>query len=216
MRITKFGHSCVRLEAGGSTVVLDPGGFTDPEAVDGADAVLVTHEHFDHVEVERLRRADADIWTHAGLVEQLRADAPDLADRLHVVETGSPSGAELTVAGFTVRPIGEWHAVIHDEIPRVHNVGYVLTADGTSAYHPGDALTEADVPVDVLLLPATAPWSKVAETIDFARAVGAPLTVPIHEAIFSEPGRGVIDTHLQRFLGERELDYRRVEVGQDV
>lgn len=212
MRITKFGHSCVRFEHDGSTVVVDPGGFTSPEAVDGADAVLLTHEHFDHVDVEHLRRAGADVWTHAALVAKLRADAPDLAERLHVVEPR----AELSVAGFGVRAVGEWHAVIHEEIPRVHNTGFVLTAGGRSAYHPGDALTEADVPVDVLLLPATAPWSKVSETIDFARAVGAPLTVPIHEAIFSEPGLGVIDTHLQRFLGERELDYRRVGVGQDV
>jgi len=212
MRITKFGHSGVRFEAEGASVVVDPGGFTEPEAVDGVDAVLITHEHFDHVDVDRLRRAGADVWTHASLVDQLRTDAPDLADRLHVVTPGT----ELTVAGFAVRPVGEWHAVIHEEIPRVHNTGYVLTAAGRSVYHPGDALTPPDVPVDVLLLPATAPWSKVAETIDYAREVGAPLTVPIHEAIFSEPGRGVIDTHLQRFLGERELDYRRVATGQDV
>ena len=48
MRITKFGHACVRLETGEHTIVLDPGGFTEPEAVDGATAVLITHEHADH------------------------------------------------------------------------------------------------------------------------------------------------------------------------
>ena len=212
MRITKFGHSCVRVEVAGTTLVLDPGAFSEPEAVDGADAVLLTHEHADPYEVERVRRAGAPIWTHASLAEALRADAPDLAERVHVVEPG----VAVTVGAVTVRPVGEWHAVIHPELPRVSNTGFVLDAEGVSAYHPGDALTVPGEDVDVLLLPATAPWSKVAETIDFAREVGAPLTVPIHEAIFSTPGLGVIDGHLQRFLGERGLDYRRVDVGQDV
>ncbi len=55
MRITKFGHACVRVEHDGHTLVIDPGGFTEPEAVDGADAVLVTHEHPDHYEPDAPR-----------------------------------------------------------------------------------------------------------------------------------------------------------------
>lgn len=46
MRILKFTHSCVRLEADdGGTLVIDPGVWTEDEALVGADAVLVTHEH---------------------------------------------------------------------------------------------------------------------------------------------------------------------------
>ena len=37
----QFGHACVRIEHEGHVVVLDPGVFTEPEAVDGATAVLV-------------------------------------------------------------------------------------------------------------------------------------------------------------------------------
>ena len=48
MRITKFGHACVRIEHGGAALVVDPGMFTEPEAVDGAEAVVITHEHPDH------------------------------------------------------------------------------------------------------------------------------------------------------------------------
>ena len=52
MRLTKFGHACVRLEHDGQVVVLDPGAFTEREAVDGATAVLVTHQHLDHLHLE--------------------------------------------------------------------------------------------------------------------------------------------------------------------
>ena len=63
MRITKFGHACVRIEHDGTTVVLDPGVFTDPAAVDGADAVLITHEHPDHYLADNLRATDAPVFT---------------------------------------------------------------------------------------------------------------------------------------------------------
>ena len=63
MRITKFGHACVRIENDDQVVVLDPGGFTEREAVDGATAVLITHEHADHLDIDHLRATDAPIYT---------------------------------------------------------------------------------------------------------------------------------------------------------
>ena len=88
MRITKFGHACVRLETDGQVVVLDPGGFTEPEAVDGATAVLITHEHADHYSPDNLRRTDAPVFTIGAVAAKIREDAPDVAERLTVVEPG--------------------------------------------------------------------------------------------------------------------------------
>ncbi|HEX5861974.1 MAG TPA: MBL fold metallo-hydrolase, partial [Nocardioides sp.] len=61
MRVIKFGHACVRVEYDGVAVVLDPGVFTDVGALDGADAVLVTHEHADHYLPDNLRATDAPV-----------------------------------------------------------------------------------------------------------------------------------------------------------
>ena len=36
MYLTKLGHSCFRIESGGTTLVLDPGVWSDPNALDGA------------------------------------------------------------------------------------------------------------------------------------------------------------------------------------
>jgi L-ascorbate metabolism protein UlaG (beta-lactamase superfamily) len=66
-------------------------------------------------------------------------------------------------------------------------------------FHPGDAFTLPERPVDVLLLPVSAPWSKIAEVIDFARAVKPRLAVPIHDAILSDVGLALVD----RVLGEQ-------------
>lgn len=56
MRLTKLAHAGVRLVKDGATLVIDPGGFgSGTEALAEADAVLITHEHADHVDADALR-----------------------------------------------------------------------------------------------------------------------------------------------------------------
>lgn len=211
MRITKLGHSCVRIEHDGVTVVLDPGVFTDAEAVDGADAVLITHEHPDHYLADHLRATDAPVWTIEAVARRIRDEAPDVAERVTVV---SPD--QVVDVGLPVRVVGELHAVIHPELPRFDNSGYVVTAGETRIYHPGDALALPGGPVDLLCVPVCAPWMKVSEGIDFAREVGAPRNLAIHDRVYSEAGLGIADGHFDRFLGGAGLEYVRLADGKDL
>ena len=212
MRLTKLGHSCVRIEHDGTVVVLDPGGFTEEGAVDGADAVLITHEHPDHFHPDHLRRTDAPIFTIAAVAGRIREDAPDLAERVTVVAPGE----ELAVGRIPVTVVGEKHAVIHPELPHFDNSGYLLDLGGTTVLHPGDALTAPDRTIDVLLAPVCAPWMKVSEGIDFARSVGAPRNVAIHDRVYSAAGLGIVDGHFGRFLGAAGLDYVRLPDGAEL
>ena len=75
----------------GPRVVLDPGVFSEAEALDGATAVLITHEHADHVHPDLLRRSDAPIWTIEAVARLLREQAPDVAERVTVVRPGIAS-----------------------------------------------------------------------------------------------------------------------------
>jgi len=211
MRITKLGHACVRIEHDGRTVVLDPGMFTDPGAVDGADAVLITHEHPDHYLPDHLRATDAPVFTIADVATRIREDAPDVAERVTVVSPG-----ESFDPGIPARAVGELHAVIHPETPRFHNSGYVLTCGSEKVYHPGDALTAPDEAVDVLCVPVSAPWMRAAEGIDFARAVKAPRNLAIHDRVYSEAGLRIVDGQMEAFLPKEGLSYVRLADGQDL
>jgi L-ascorbate metabolism protein UlaG (beta-lactamase superfamily) len=211
MRITKFGHACVRVETGGHTIVLDPGSFTEPEAVDGATAVLITHEHADHYSAENLRRTDAPIHTIGAVAAQIREAAPDLAERVSVVTPGQQFDP-----GVPTTSVGEKHAVIHPEMPRFDNSGYLLEVEGLRIFHPGDSLLVPDDDVDLLLLPVSAPWLKMSECIDFARDVGAQRSLAIHDKVYSDVGLAMADAHLARMLGERAQTYLRLEPGQDL
>lgn len=211
MRITKFGHACVRVEHDGTTVVLDPGVFTDVAALDGADAVLITHEHPDHYLPAHLLTTEAPVFTIEAVAAKIRADAPAVAERLTVVTPGQSFDV-----GVPVRAVGELHAVIHPEFPRITNSGYVLTLGEQRVYHPGDALTEPGEEVDVLFVPVSAPWMRASEAIEFARAVKAPRNLAIHDRVYSEAGLGIVDGHMNAFLPQAGLDYVRLPDGQDL
>jgi L-ascorbate metabolism protein UlaG (beta-lactamase superfamily) len=211
MRITKFGHACVRIEHDGQVVVLDPGVFTDPEAVDGATAVLVTHVHPDHLHAENLRATDARIFTVGQVAEQLASDAPDVAERTVAVA----AGAAFDV-GLPVRAVGELHNVIHPELPQPYNSGYLMTVGDQTVYHPGDALARPEVPVDVLLCPSSAPWLRSEMAIEFVRAVGAPRNLAIHDRVYSEAGHGFLAMQMETLVGPRGLEWLRRADGEDL
>lgn len=211
MRITKFGHACVRIEHEGQVVVLDPGVFTEPEAVDGATAVLITHLHPDHLHPDNLRATDAPVWGPEQVREQLEQDAPDVAERT----TGVPAGAAFDV-GLPVRAVGELHSVIHPELPLPYNSGYLLTVGDATVYHPGDALAEPQVPVDVLLCPSSAPWLRSEMAIEFVRAVGAPTNLAIHDRIYTQAGHDFLAMQMEQLNGPRGLGWTRVADGDDL
>ncbi|WP_344633049.1 MBL fold metallo-hydrolase [Streptomyces glaucosporus] len=192
MELTKKGHSCVALRHDGRTLVIDPGGFSEEDAAVGAEAILVTHEHPDHFDEGRLRAAleanpAAEIWTLRSVAERLTAAFPG---RVHTVGHGDA----FTAAGFQVEVHGELHAVIHPDIPRITNVGYAVTrpdTPGGAVFHPGDALTVPDRPVDTLLLPVHAPWSKLSEVVDYVREVGPRIAYDVHDGLLSGFGYAV-------------------------
>ncbi|PDP88513.1 MBL fold metallo-hydrolase [Glycomyces fuscus] len=188
MRLTKKAHAGIRLEKDGRVLVIDPGAFTEADATDGADAVLITHEHPDHFAEDRVRaaleaRPGAEVWTERAVAERLSAAFPG---RVHAVGAGDA----FTAAGFDVRVYGEHHSVIHPDIPRIGNVGFLVEG---AVFHPGDAFTVPDQPVRTLMVPVHAPWSKAAEVVDYIREVRPDRAVDIHDALLTDLARPIYD-----------------------
>lgn len=205
-----LGHACVRLERDGTRLLVDPGVFADADVFDGADAVLITHEHIDHVVAETLGAALAadealQVWAPQAAVDALVGEGLS-TERFHAVAGGDT----VEVAGHEVVVHGEQHAVIHADIPVIANVAYLI--DGV-VLHPGDSYTVPDgVDVPVLLAPVGGPWLKISEVVDYVRAVAPRLVVPIHDAPLSDAGRGIADRTLTQLGGAPE--FRRLAVGE--
>jgi L-ascorbate metabolism protein UlaG (beta-lactamase superfamily) len=199
MQLTKYTHSCVRIDDGDRALVIDPGMFSETAvALDGAHAVLITHEHADHIDAPALIQAAKTntalrIWAPAAVAQSLT----ELGDQV----TAVGAGESFDAAGFAITTFGGLHALIHPLVGTlVANICYLVDS---RVYHPGDSFTVPPVAVETLLIPIHAPWSKIGEVIDFAAAVRAPRAYQIHDALLNDIGSGLVD----RLLGTVAATY---------
>jgi L-ascorbate metabolism protein UlaG (beta-lactamase superfamily) len=210
MKLTKFIHACVRLEKGDSALVIDPGSFSEESALDGANTVLITHEHFDHVEPDRLRRAaeanpSLEIWTN----ESVAALLTDVPAKVQVVRHGDA----FDTAGFGVKVIGERHAPVHPDIPIIRNIGFWVDEE---VFYPGDAFTPPGVEVSTLLAPTNAPWMKGVEMIAYLREIRPARAFSMHDGLLNDIGLGIIDGWLELESDKQKADMRRLKPGESV
>ncbi len=188
MQLTHFGHSCLLAQFDDTSLLFDPGNFSHGfEGITGLSAIVITHQHPDHVDVARL-----PALLEGNPEATLYADpqtAAQLGERCQPVQVGD----ELSVGSLTIRAVGGRHAVIHPEIPVIDNISYLVGDRDHPArlMHPGDALFVPDEPVDVLAAPASAPWMRISEAIDYLRAVAPTRAVPIHQGIIAPDARGI-------------------------
>ena len=147
MRITKYGHSCLHIVDGPASILIDPGTFSQGfETLSGLTAILVTHQHADHVDPKRLPlllrgNPDATLYADAGSVELLAKEG--------ITPPRCATGDKLDV-GISVEVFAGDHAVIHRDVPVIPNAMYLV---GGRLLHPGDSLVEIDRPVEILALP---------------------------------------------------------------
>ena len=184
MRITKFEHACFQVSIGDKKLIVDPGSFTVPlPDVNNVVAVVITHEHADHWTPEHLQRIkenspEVKFFAPAGVA----AAATDF--EFTVVKDGQ----KIEVAPFTLEFFGEKHAEIHATIPLVDNVGVLIN---DAVFYPGDSFTQGPVGVELLAVPASAPWLKIGEIMDYVAIAKPKRSFATHDMINSVIGNGM-------------------------
>ena len=196
MRIVHLGHSCVLLETATARLLIDPGVFsTGFEDLRDLTAILITHQHPDHVDEARV---PALIATNPQATVVVDPDTQTEAAKLGLTVTVAGAGDALEIGGVAINGVGGQHATIYRDFPGITNTGYVI--DHGAFYHPGDSFHVPEQTIDVLGVPVYAPWMKIAEAADFVHAVKPRVSVPIHEGMLTNPP--FVGNLLERFTAD--------------
>lgn len=184
MKITKYGHACVLVEKGEARILVDPGDWSTVPNLTKLDALLITHEHQDHIDIEKVaslvaQNADMVILTNDHVGEILKGKSLSYS-RLQ-------DGEATEVKGISIQGIGTEHDIVYGLASPCENTGYLI---GSELFIPGDALSVLpNCPVRVLALPTGGPWMKFSEAIDYAKKIAPKVVFPIHDAVYTEEVR---------------------------
>ncbi|MEI3866954.1 MBL fold metallo-hydrolase [Microbacterium sp. CCNWLW134] len=210
MRVTKHEHAALTLEDSGSTLVIDPGTFTDPlYDLREVAGIVLTHEHPDHWTADHLDRI---LKMSPGTPVYGPPGVAAAAAGFDVIVVNP--GDTLELGPFRLRFFGGQHAVIHSSLPVVDNVG-VLVND--VFYYPGDSYTvPGGVEVQLLAAPLGAPWLKIGEAIDFVLAVKPRQAFGTHDMTLSILGRDMHRGRLRWATEQNGGEFFELEPGDSI
>lgn len=200
MQVSHLGHAALLVETESARILIDPGSLSDDwVGVTDLTMVVVTHQHADHVDLDRV---PALLTVNPGVQVVTESATAALLAAHDVTATVLTADTQLRTGNLTVTGFETDHARIHPHIPLIPNLGVVVEHDaGARILHPGDALAVTPV-VDVVALPLSAPWASLGMLADWAVEVAAPHMVPIHDALLSPTGRAIHLRLLREVTGD--------------
>lgn len=172
------------IEKQGVRLLVDPGSWSeDLSELKNIDALFLSHEHQDHTDLEKIKglvqnNPTMKIYTNSGVGKGLTEN------KINWTEFSS---GIIQVKDISVEAVGEKHAPIYPGYAKsdIPNTGFIF-AD--KLYYPGDSFALPNRPIEILALPICAPWAKLAETVDFAKAVKPSQYFPVHDRMLKFPG----------------------------
>ena len=205
MKITKFEHACFAVTKNDQSIIIDPGGWTTNLNVpEGVVAVIITHEHQDHLDANHLQAIAAK---NPNMVVIAHEDITTLIEGLKTMPVVANEG--MKIGHFELEFFGGQHATIIESLPSVANLGVLINQ---RLYYPGDSFTiPEDRTVELLALPVSAPWMKFSEAVDFVMKVKPKMIFPTHDAILSQVGKGLVDSMVPRMTESTGATYSRID-----
>ncbi len=213
MKITKHGHACLELLEGGQRILIDPGFYTEPMGqITDVLAVVITHKHDDHCHEQQLHEVLATNPTAQIFgTDEVKARLAESMPEAKV--TAVHHGDFYPVGGFTLEFFGDLHQEIHRSIPLIQNCGVMVNG---KLYYPGDSYTQPDRPVEVLACPASAPWLKIGDVMDFVDAVKPARSFATHNALLSDLGHDLNNGRIKLVTEQNGGSFEYLKVGDSL
>ncbi|MCX6804247.1 MAG: MBL fold metallo-hydrolase [Candidatus Diapherotrites archaeon] len=218
MKVTKFAQSCILIESLGEKILIDPGSLLPSESTlkvwKEADAILITHKHFDHFDEESVRKLvmnKPSLRVYA--TKETASYYPNT--KFEIIKEGNV----LSCGEIKVEAV---HAV-HGYLPQLKNgkeaneaVGFIIDDGKKRLYHTGDTICfKNDYKCNIIMLPMNNHGVVMGpfEAALYAKETGAELVLPIH---FDNPALPIDMKRAEEELKKNNLKYKILKIGESV
>lgn len=209
MKITKLGHCCFISEPKeGLRIMTDPGAFSTLQlSEENISAILITHEHNDHLHIDSLRKV---LQNNPKAIVITNTAVGKFLDEAGIEYIKIEDGQKYDLNGVNIVGFGSKHAEIYENYGQVQNTGYMIDA----VCYPGDSFSKPISKVDILALPVTGPWMRIKDAIDYAKDLKPRIVFPVHDAhihdwaafLWRGPGN---------WLEEVGIKFKKLELGKE-
>lgn len=186
LKISWLGHDSFRIK-NGKTIIIDP--FKIRPTSEKADILLITHEHYDHLSMDDIRKVVNENTTIVTIpavkkelstlkVKEVRAVKP--GDKVKVGDVSID-----VVPAYNLNKFREPGKVFHPK--EDGKAGYIIEIKGVRVYHAGDtdAIPEMKgLKADVALLPVSGTYVMTAdEAAQAVKMVEPKVAIPMHYGV---------------------------------
>lgn len=207
MKIIKYPQSNFLVEADGSRILIDPGILTfkkfKPQDFGSLDAIFVSHQHPDHLEIDSLK-----FWSDQGIKIYGNSDVVTLLSKESIKTKELTAGKEIKIGGFNIDPVDLPHfknlwcnkcndkvtpdTINNDKKCKLHpkeepkkidgppNTGFIINE---LFFHPGDGMKVEDLSVKSASIPIGGPTVDYEMAWDFVDSLKAQAIIPMHYSI---------------------------------
>ncbi len=185
LEITFIGHATLMFRFKNKIIHVDPvTAEADYTTMPKADMVLITHHHYDHLDMNAIRPITKDD-TQFVLTELCVADAKDLKNT-HVMKNGD----KIVVDGLHIEAIPAYN-IKHMRSPgnpfhpKGEGNGYIVTFGDKRVYIAADTENTSEMKalknIDIAFLPMNLPYTMTPEMVaDAAKAFQPKVLYPYH------------------------------------
>lgn len=210
MKIKKLGHCCMVLEINGKRIMTDPsnsdyGGDSISET--GLSAILITHEHGDHLHIETLKEV---LKNNPEAIVISNISVGKLLTEAGIAFTKVEDGEDYMLYDILIKGFGDKHAQIYEDYGQVQNTGYMIN----EFCYPGDSFNMPPSKVDILALPVLGPWMKMKDAIDYTKELKPRIVFAVHDAPL-KPFATFIYKIPEHFLSLVGIEFKKLEIGKE-
>ncbi len=213
MKITKYPQSCLMIETNNKKILIDPGSLKyEDRFLDSwkkANIILITHKHFDHINVNVLKDLNIPIYS----TNEVQTSYPEI--NINIVKTNDVIELD-NIKIEVVKAVHGYNPKLKNGLEVLENVGYIIDDNKHRLYITSDTICfNNDYKADIVALPVTGYGLTMTsyEAALFAIELGAKLVLPIHMDNTVYP---TDIKYMEKNFKEFNINYKVLQINQTI